>query len=136
MKWFLDLFSSSLGRKVLMALTGLFLILFLAVHLAGNLQLLKHDDGQAFNVYAKFMTTNPVIKVISYANYAFILLHILMAVVLSKKNKAARGSQGYEIAGKSSAWNKEGKLMAELNDEQEGIIIVDMDRQTALMKTI
>jgi succinate dehydrogenase / fumarate reductase cytochrome b subunit len=62
MKWFLDLFSSSLGRKVLMALTGLFLILFLAVHLAGNLQLLKHDDGQAFNVYAKFMTTNPVIK--------------------------------------------------------------------------
>lgn len=103
MKWFLDLFSSSLGRKVLMALTGLFLILFLAVHLAGNLQLLKNDGGQAFNVYAKFMTTNPVIKVISYANYAFILLHILMAVVLSKKNRAARGSQGYEIAGKSSA---------------------------------
>jgi succinate dehydrogenase / fumarate reductase cytochrome b subunit len=104
MKWFLDLFSSSLGRKVLMALTGLFLILFLAVHLAGNLQLLKHDDGQAFNVYAKFMTTNPVIKVISYANYAFIILHILMAVVLSRKNRTARGSQGYEIAGKSSAW--------------------------------
>ncbi len=104
MKWFLDLFSSSLGRKVLMALTGLFLILFLTVHLAGNLQLLKHDDGHAFNVYAKFMTTNPLIKVISYANYAFILLHVFMAIVLSKKNRAARGDQGYAIAGKSSAW--------------------------------
>ncbi len=45
-------------------------------------------------------------------------------------------SDGNLCAGKSSAWNKEGKLMAELNDEQEGIIIVDMDRQTALMKTI
>jgi len=104
MKWFLDLFSSSLGRKVLMALTGLFLILFLAVHLAGNLQLLKDDGGQAFNVYAKFMTTNPLIKVVSYGNYAFILLHIFMAIVLSKKNRAARGAQGYAVGGKSSTW--------------------------------
>jgi succinate dehydrogenase / fumarate reductase, cytochrome b subunit len=104
MKWFLDLFSSSLGRKLLMAFTGLFLILFLAVHLAGNLQLLKDDGGHAFNVYAKFMTTNPLIKVISYGNYAFILLHILMAGFLTRKNREARGSQGYAVAGKSSAW--------------------------------
>ncbi len=104
MKWFLDLFTSSIGRKVLMALTGLFLILFLAVHLAGNLQLLKDDGGQAFNVYAKFMTTNPLIKVVSYGNYAFILLHIFMAIVLSKKNRAARGAQGYAVGGKSSTW--------------------------------
>jgi len=104
MKWFLDLFSSSLGRKLLMALTGLFLILFLAVHLVGNLQLLKEDDGQAFNVYAKFMTTNPLIKVISYGNYAFILLHIFMAGFLTRKNRAARGSQSYAVTGKSSTW--------------------------------
>ncbi len=103
MKWFLDLFSSSLGRKVLMALTGLFLILFLAVHLAGNLQLLKEDGGQAFNIYAKFMTTNPLIKVISYGNYAFILLHIFMAIVLTRQNRAARGNQSYAITGKSSS---------------------------------
>ena len=45
MKWFIDLFSSSIGRKVVMALTGLFIILFLAVHLIGNLQLLKDDGG-------------------------------------------------------------------------------------------
>ena len=44
MKWFLDLFSSTLGRKLIMALTGLFLISFLLIHLIGNLQLLKHDE--------------------------------------------------------------------------------------------
>ncbi|MBL7862407.1 MAG: succinate dehydrogenase cytochrome b subunit [Cyclobacteriaceae bacterium] len=105
MKWFLDLFSSSLGRKVLMALTGLFLILFLVVHLAGNLQLLKDDGGEAFNIYAKFMTTNPLIKTISYVNYTFILLHVLIAIYLSRKNRAARGSRGYAISGKSSTWS-------------------------------
>jgi predicted amidohydrolase len=45
-------------------------------------------------------------------------------------------SDGSICAGKSSAWNKDGKRMAELNGEQEGIIIVDMDSQTALKKTI
>ena len=106
MKWFLDLFTSSLGKKLVMALTGLFLILFLAVHLAGNLQLLKHDGGRAFNVYAEFMTTNPVIKTISYANYTFILLHIFLAFALTRRNRLARGSDGYAVtSGKSSAWS-------------------------------
>jgi len=106
MKWFLDLFTSSLGRKLVMALTGLFLILFLVVHLSGNFQLLKDDGGKAFNVYAEFMTTNPVIKVISYGNYTFILLHIFLALVLTRKNRAARGSERYKLtSGKSSAWS-------------------------------
>jgi succinate dehydrogenase / fumarate reductase, cytochrome b subunit len=106
MKWFFDLFTSTLGRKLLMALTGLFLILFLAVHLSGNLQLLKDDGGKAFNVYAHFMTTNPVIKVISYGNYFFILLHVFLAIVLSGKNRKARGAEGYAVtSGKSSAWS-------------------------------
>lgn len=106
MKWFLDLFTSSLGRKLVMALTGLFIILFLAVHLAGNLQLLKGDGGRAFNVYAEFMTTNPVIKVISYVNYSFILLHIFLAVFLTGKNRSARGPEAYKVtSGKSSPWS-------------------------------
>jgi succinate dehydrogenase / fumarate reductase cytochrome b subunit len=106
MKWFLDLFTSSLGRKLVMALTGLFLILFLVVHLSGNFQLLKDDGGKAFNVYAEFMTTNPVIKVISYGNYSFILLHIFLALVLTRKNRRARGSEGYKVtSGKSSGWS-------------------------------
>jgi succinate dehydrogenase / fumarate reductase cytochrome b subunit len=87
-----------------MALTGLFLILFLIVHLAGNLQLLYTDGGRAFNVYAKFMTTNPIVKTIGYVNYAFIIIHIIWAILLTVKNRAARGSQGYGVVKNSSHW--------------------------------
>jgi len=89
-----------------MALTGLFIILFLAVHLAGNLQLLKHDDGEAFNVYAFFMTHNPLIKTISYVNYAFFIFHMVWALMLTRRNSAARGAVGYAVhSGKSSIWS-------------------------------
>jgi succinate dehydrogenase / fumarate reductase, cytochrome b subunit len=104
MNWFTNFLSSTLGRKLLMALTGLFLILFLVVHLAGNLQLMKSDDGRAFNVYAHFMTTNPVIMVISYVNYAFILLHVIWAIILSVRNRSARGPEGYAVNKNSSHW--------------------------------
>ena len=46
-----------------MALTGLFLILFLTVHLIGNLQLLFNDGGEAFNIYAHTMGHHPIIPV-------------------------------------------------------------------------
>lgn len=106
MKWFVDLFTSTIGRKVLMALTGIFLILFLAVHLAGNLQLLKNDNGASFNHYAAFMSTNPLIQVVSKVNFALILTHILVAVILTLRNRSARGPVGYaEHSGKSSAWS-------------------------------
>ncbi|MBI3218353.1 MAG: succinate dehydrogenase cytochrome b subunit [Bacteroidetes bacterium] len=105
MKWLIDLFSSSLGRKVVMALTGLFIILFLTVHLIGNLQLLKDDGGEAFNVYAYFMTHNPLIKTISYVNYAFFVFHIVWAIMLTRKNRSARGAEGYAITNTSTIWS-------------------------------
>ncbi len=80
-----------------MSLTGLFLILFLVVHLAGNLQLLKDDGGESFNVYARFMTTNPLIKFIAYGNYFFILLHIVVGLMLAFYNKNAKG-QKYAVS--------------------------------------
>lgn len=104
MNWFTKLLTSTLGRKVMMALTGLFLILFLIVHLIGNLQLLKHDDGQAFNVYAKFMTSNPVIKTVSYVNYACILIHVIWALLLTMHNRSARGPEGYAVSKNASPW--------------------------------
>jgi succinate dehydrogenase / fumarate reductase cytochrome b subunit len=104
MNWFSRLLTSTLGRKVMMAITGLFLILFLIVHLIGNLQLLKNDQGEAFNIYAKFMTSNPLIKVISYVNYAAILVHIVWAFILTKINRDARGPEGYAVTKNSSAW--------------------------------
>ena len=104
MNWFTNLLSSTLGRKLLMALTGLFLILFLVIHLIGNLQLLKSDGGEAFNVYAQFMTSNPVIKIVSYLNYTCIIVHVLWAIMLSRKNRVARGSIGYAVNKNSSEW--------------------------------
>lgn len=99
------MFSSSLGRKLTMALTGLFLILFLAVHLAGNLQLLKSDGGRSFNIYAEFMSTNPLIQIVSKGNFAFIIIHAVWAILLTRQNKKARGSVGYAVqSGKSSHW--------------------------------
>ncbi len=103
MNWFTNFFSSTIGRKAVMALTGLFLILFLVVHLIGNLQLLKSDDGQAFNVYAQFMTSNPLIKAVSYVNYGFILIHIIWSIILTRRNRIARGP-GYAVSKNSSHW--------------------------------
>lgn len=97
MGWFGRFLTSSIGRKLIMSLTGLFLIVFLVVHLAGNLQLLYDDGGQAFNLYAKFMTTNPLIKTVSYLLYAFILIHAIQGWMLWSKNRAARGSQRYAV---------------------------------------
>ena len=104
MNWFTRLLSSTIGRKLLMALTGLFLILFLAVHLAGNLLLLKNDNGEAFNIYAKFMTSNPLILTISYVNYACILAHVIWALLLTVQNRKARGGEGYAVIKNSSPW--------------------------------
>ncbi|MGK0315663.1 MAG: succinate dehydrogenase / fumarate reductase cytochrome b subunit [Saprospiraceae bacterium] len=92
MKWLINFFTSSIGRKLIMSFTGLFLILFLVVHLIGNLQLLKDDGGVAFNAYAYFMTNNPLIKTVAYGNYFFIILHAFMGILISFKNKAAKGS--------------------------------------------
>lgn len=91
MKWITQFFTSSIGQKVIMSLTGLFLVTFLIVHLIGNLQLLYCDGGVAFNGYSYFMTHNPLIKTISYGLYFFILLHAIQGLLIWRKNKAAKG---------------------------------------------
>jgi succinate dehydrogenase / fumarate reductase cytochrome b subunit len=95
--WLGRFLTSSIGKKVVMALTGLFLISFLAVHLIGNLQLLSGEGGQAFNEYAYFMTHNPLIKFTSIGLYAFIVIHAVQGIALWLKNRSARGSQGYAV---------------------------------------
>lgn len=91
MKWLTHYLTSSIGRKLTMSLTGLFLILFLVVHLVGNLQLLKGDEGEAFNKYSYFMTHNPLIKTISYGLYFFIIVHTIQGLALYFANRRAKG---------------------------------------------
>lgn len=83
---------SSIAKKYWMAATGLFLCLFLVGHLAGNLQLFKGGvEGQtAFNEYAKFMTTNPAVKILSWLTYFSILFHAIDGILLTIQNRAAR----------------------------------------------
>ncbi len=90
MSWLSNFLASSIGQKLVMSLTGLFLILFLLVHLVGNLQLLYDDGGEAFNVYANFMTTNPLIKTTSIGLYFFILLHTIQGIFIKRKNVTSR----------------------------------------------
>jgi len=85
--------SSSIAKKWWMALTGLFLCLFLVGHLLGNLQLIfihGEEGKRAFNEYAYFMTHNPLIKIMSYITYLSILFHVIDGFLLTFQNKKAR----------------------------------------------
>jgi len=104
MKWIINLFTSSIGQKLVMSLTGIFLITFLPVHLLGNLQLLADDGGESFNVYAKFMTGNPLIKTVSYGLYAFILIHTVQGIAIWLQNKNSRESRYAVKATVNSSW--------------------------------
>lgn len=103
MSWLTKTLTSSIGKKVLMALTGLFLCSFLIIHLIGNLQLLKSDGGYAFNTYAVFMTSNPLIKTTSYLLYASILFHAFWGLYITWQNNKARPTS-YEMVNKSSTF--------------------------------
>jgi succinate dehydrogenase / fumarate reductase cytochrome b subunit len=99
----LSLFNSSIGKKVIMALTGLFLCIFLIIHVSGNFQLFKQDSGLAFNQYTVFMTTNPLIKTISYLLYATILFHAFKGLLLVVENKRARPIQYNQYNGNANS---------------------------------
>ncbi len=96
MSWLTKTFSSTIGRKVIMSLTGLFLCSFLVVHLIGNLQLFKNDGGEAFNVYSEFMGHNPVIRTLEIVLLLGFAFHIYEAWALYSRNRSAR-SVGYAV---------------------------------------
>ena len=97
------LLKSSLAKKYWMALTGLFLCLFLVGHLLGNLQLFQdgEEGRRAFNEYGYFMTHNIFIKLLSYLTYLSILFHAIDGFLLAYQNAKARPI-GY-VANKPSA---------------------------------
>ncbi|MFT6850100.1 MAG: succinate dehydrogenase / fumarate reductase cytochrome b subunit [Sphingobacteriales bacterium] len=96
--------NSSVGRKLVMSLTGLFLISFLLVHLSGNLQLFKSDGGLQFNAYAKFMVTNPIIRIMEIGLLLGFVLHIYQAIVLTRANNKAKGKENSKADAASSTW--------------------------------
>jgi len=80
---------SSISKKFVMALAGLFLLVFLPVHLIINLMLLK-SDPEPFNNAAHFMATFPLIKIVEVVLIAAILIHITYGIFLQIQNWLSR----------------------------------------------
>ena len=113
-----NLLTASIGRKLLMSISGLFLILFLFVHLTLNSFLLLDsmfgfEKGQLFNAGVHFMGTNPMIKIIEPVLALGFLLHIIYSLILTFQNMTARGPQRYASGKKTTGveWASQNMLV-------------------------
>jgi len=95
------LFSSSLGKKYLMAITGLFLCSFLIIHFLGNIALFTNPVQ--FNEYTRFMSSNPIIRVMEIVLVLGFLTHIIDAIILTRANKKAQPVK-YAMNKNKSSW--------------------------------
>ena len=92
---------SSITKKIWMALLGIFLVMFLVVHLSINLCLLRSDGGRWFNDAATFMGTNYVVKVFEVILFACFIFHILLGIILQVQNWMSRPVR-YAVNNKST----------------------------------
>jgi succinate dehydrogenase / fumarate reductase cytochrome b subunit len=111
MKWS-QFFTSAVGRKIVMALTGLFLISFLVVHVGLNSCVFNDlpifnpdDDGSMFNRAAFYMGNSLVIRIMEIGLFAGIILHIIQGYAVEAKNRSKR-KQGYKVdlGNRGSTW--------------------------------
>lgn len=85
-----EFYYTSIGKKVLMSLTGLFLIIFLTEHLIGNLLLFASDHGKMYEAYREFLVSNPVIRFIEIFLFLGIFGHAILGIILWIKNRKTR----------------------------------------------
>lgn len=98
-------FTSSIGKKFVMGLTGIFLISFLLIHVAINALIFLNDSGATFNVAADFMGHNIVIRIMEIGLFAGLILHIVQAIMLTSQNNAARPQKyAYNNPSANSKW--------------------------------
>ena len=99
---------SSIGLKLWTAATGLFLTLFLVVHLGGNLALFLPPEAArlTYNAYSAMLAGNPLIKVASWLTLASFAAHALISAAITAKNRKARGAVRYafDAPAATSAW--------------------------------
>jgi len=91
---------SSITKKIWIALMGLFLMIFLLVHLGINLCLIRDDGGKWFTAAAHFMGTNYIIKVFEIVLFAGFFFHILIGIILQIQNWMARPVR-YQVTNKT-----------------------------------
>lgn len=97
------LMQSSLGRKLMMGITGLFLISFLLVHCFINALIFFNDGGLTFNIGAAFMAENWIIRAMEIVLFLGILAHIFMALILTLRNSGARKQNYAAYSGNSNS---------------------------------
>jgi succinate dehydrogenase / fumarate reductase cytochrome b subunit len=98
-------FSSSIGKKLIMGITGLFLISFLVVHCFLNAFVFFDNTGVLFNEGAHFMATNWIIRAMEVVLMAGLLLHIVQGARLTFQNQAARPVKyAYNDGNANSKW--------------------------------
>ncbi len=104
MKWS-AFFTSSVGKKFVMALTGLFLISFLVVHVSVNACIWANDNGAMFNRAAYFLGNTVVTRILEVVLFIGFFIHIIQGWVVEFQNRTKR-KQGYAVAlgNKGSKW--------------------------------
>ncbi len=103
MSWFTQTLTSTLGKKMVMGITGLFLMLFLMVHCGVNALVFFPDDGEMFNKAAHFMGTNFFIRLGEVVLFLGLIWHVLQSVRVTLTNAKAR-PEGYAKFVNSSPW--------------------------------
>jgi len=102
---FKQLFTSSIGKKFTMALTGIFLITFLIVHCGINSMIFFNDNGETFNHWGHFMGSNLIVRTMEIGLFVFLLLHIIQGLMLWGQNKKARPAKyAMNNASSNSTW--------------------------------
>ncbi len=101
MSWINTLLTSSIGRKLVMSVTGLFLIMFLIVHCVINSMIFFNDGGETFNRAAHFMGSNILIRTMEIVLFAGFFVHIIQAYMLTAQNRKARPI-GYAVSNPSA----------------------------------
>jgi succinate dehydrogenase / fumarate reductase cytochrome b subunit len=104
MKWS-EFFTSAVGKKLVMGLTGLFLISFLVVHVGINACIWANDGGEMFNKAAHYMGSTVVIRIMEVGLFIGIFLHIIQGYLLAASNQSKRKT-GYAVpmGNRGSTW--------------------------------
>ena len=108
---------SSLLKKFLMALSAVFLLVFLTQHLLINITSVFNDQGKTFNMLSHFMGYNPIVQyVLQPVLMGGVIFHFLMGFILEFQNRNARGAQNYIIQKQSnkSSWSSRNMIISGL----------------------
>ncbi len=100
-----QVFTSSVGKKLVMGFTGIFLVLFLIVHVGLNACIWAMDGGDMFNRAAHFMGANVVPRILEIGLFAGFILHIVQGYMLEMQNRKARSVKyAMDYGNKGSKW--------------------------------